>query len=134
MLSNSIEKVKRIIEANKSDLFVAFIIFLVGMIGFGLGRLSVVWPEKEPITIENVLEKQYISVESEAKNTYPSKTTAAIANTIQGQLVGSKSGTAYHFPWCSGAQRIKEENKIWFTSKEEAEKKGYRPAGNCPGL
>jgi hypothetical protein len=29
---------------------------------------------------------------------------------------------------------MKEENKIWFASKEEAKKKGYHPAGNCPGL
>lgn len=51
-----------------------------------------------------------------------------------GQLVGSKNGTKYHYPWCSGAERIKEENKIWFQSAEEAKRAGYTPAANCPGL
>jgi hypothetical protein len=53
---------------------------------------------------------------------------------IKGSFVASKSGKAYHLPWCSGAKRIKEENKIWFQTKEEAEKAGYHPAGNCEGL
>jgi methylphosphotriester-DNA--protein-cysteine methyltransferase len=48
--------------------------------------------------------------------------------------VASKSGKAYHLPWCSGAQRIKEANKIYFASKAEAEQAGYTPAANCPGI
>ncbi|TSC62722.1 MAG: hypothetical protein G01um101448_259 [Parcubacteria group bacterium Gr01-1014_48] len=56
-----------------------------------------------------------------------------VAN-LGGQYVASKKGTKYHFPWCGGAARISEENKIWFNSKEEAEKAGYTPAGNCKGL
>jgi len=51
-----------------------------------------------------------------------------------GQYVASKSGKSYHLPWCSGAKLIKEENKIWFSTKEEAQARGYTPAGNCPGL
>jgi len=50
------------------------------------------------------------------------------------QIVASKNGEVYHYVWCSGAKRIKEENKIYFKSKEEAEKAGLRPAKNCPGL
>lgn len=48
--------------------------------------------------------------------------------------VASKSGTKYHLPWCSGAKRIKEENKIWFATKEAAEAAGYTPAANCKGI
>lgn len=51
-----------------------------------------------------------------------------------GQYVASKTGKSYHLPWCSGAKLIKEENKIWFSTKEEAEARGYAPAGNCPGI
>jgi len=49
-------------------------------------------------------------------------------------FVASKKGKVYHFPWCPGAKAIKEDNKIYFSSREEAEKAGYRPAKNCPGL
>lgn len=48
--------------------------------------------------------------------------------------VASKNGARYHYPWCSGAQNIKEENKLWFATKEAAEAAGYTPAQNCDGL
>ena len=51
-----------------------------------------------------------------------------------GQYVASRNGTRYYFPWCGGAKNIKEENKVWFSTKEEAEAKGYTPAVNCKGL
>lgn len=49
-------------------------------------------------------------------------------------LVASKNGSKYHFPWCSGALRIREENKLVFGSREEALEAGYTPASNCKGL
>ena len=51
-----------------------------------------------------------------------------------GLYVGSINGKIYHLPWCSGAIRIREENKVWFVSKEEATQKGYSPAANCKGI
>lgn len=50
------------------------------------------------------------------------------------RYVASKNGTKYHLPTCPGAKRIKEENKIWFDSKTEAEQAGYEPAKNCQGI
>jgi len=51
-----------------------------------------------------------------------------------GGFVASKNGTKYYLPSCGGAGRMKEENKVWFTTKEDAEASGYTPASNCPGL
>ena len=51
-----------------------------------------------------------------------------------GAYVASKSGTKYYLPWCGTANRIKEENKVWFETKAEAEAAGYQPAANCKGL
>lgn len=51
-----------------------------------------------------------------------------------GEVVASKTGTKYYFPWCGTAKRIKEENKVWFASRAEAEAAGYEPAANCKGL
>ena len=67
-----------------------------------------------------------------AKSDKSSKTSPTPAG--EKLYVGSKNGEVYHFPWCSGAQRMKEANKIFFSSREEAEKAGYRPAANCEGL
>lgn len=51
-----------------------------------------------------------------------------------GQYVASKNGTKYYLPWCGSVKNIKEENKVWFATKADAEKAGYAPASNCKGL
>ncbi len=51
-----------------------------------------------------------------------------------GSLVASKNGTKFYLPSCSGAARIKEANKVWFSSRQDAEAAGYSAAANCPGL
>lgn len=51
-----------------------------------------------------------------------------------GEYVASKTGKSYHLPWCAGAKQIKEENKIYFNTKAEAEAAGYAPAKNCKGI
>lgn len=50
---------------------------------------------------------------------------------MSGNFVASINGKAYYPANCVAAQRIKEENRIWFNSREEAEADGYRPAQNC---
>jgi hypothetical protein len=42
-------------------------------------------------------------------------------------FVASKNSKIYHRPDCKYAKRIKEENKIWFRSDEEAAEAGYKP-------
>lgn len=105
------------------DIFLVVAIFLIALASFGIGRLSVLYEVKEPLRIEYP-EGQGAAV-----------TSAAVDITAEnGSYVASLSGSRYHLPWCSGAQNIKEENKIWFATKEEAEIAGYTPATNCPGI
>jgi len=136
MIPERLEKVKEWCAANKSDLFTAVLIFLVGLGSFGLGRLSVIWPEKEPITITGAEIDSGV-----APNGTADIATAAAGRAIKdhatsalGRYVASKSGAYYHLPWCAGALRIKDANKIWFQTKAEAESRGLKPAANCPGL
>ena len=51
-----------------------------------------------------------------------------------GEVVASKAGTKYYLPGCAGANRIAEENKVYFASPELARAQGYEPADNCTGL
>lgn len=45
--------------------------------------------------------------------------------------VGSVNSDKFHYPSCSQAKRIKEGNKITFSSREEAINAGYSPCGIC---
>lgn len=46
-------------------------------------------------------------------------------------FVASKNSNKYHLPICQFAQKIKAENKVCFSSVEEAQKRGYQPAKCC---
>ncbi len=59
---------------------------------------------------------------------------APAALPVGGEVVASKSGTKYYFPWCGTVKNIKEENKVWFATRADAEKAGYEPATNCKGM
>jgi len=110
-------------ECASEEVFLVALILLVGVGGFGIGRLSLIGENKAPVTIT-----QSAAIAGAAE------TSVSDTAHADGGFVASKSGTKYHLPWCAGASTIKEENKIWFASKEAAEAAGYAPAGNCKGL
>ncbi len=110
-------QIKHYVE-NRREVVLAIILILVAFSAFGLGRLSALETLRQPVQISQAQQADGQSV----------------ALTIGGRVVASRYGRKYHGPWCGGANRISEKNKIWFKSEEEARKVGYTPAGNCKGL
>jgi hypothetical protein len=49
----------------------------------------------------------------------------------EGNFVGSSTSKKYHLPDCRYALKIKEENKVYFQSAEEAKSQGYLPCKSC---
>lgn len=135
------------------DLFPALLLVTIGLVSFGLGRLSV---ETRPadtggslLSSVSVAGNDMSSASGPTSHDGDVKRTddggasihaasrageAPSASTAEKKYVGSKNSSKYHLPWCSGAARIVEENKVWFSSKEEAEQAGYAPAANCKGI
>ena len=113
---------------DRKDVYMALLIILTAVSSYILGTLSSIRGASVPVTIRNAgaIVTTTLPVSQEK--------TVATPSANAGLYVGSKSGTKYHLPTCSGAQRITESNKVWFTSKAEAEKAGYTPALNCPGI
>lgn len=120
MIADLYKKVKEWCVENQSDIAIASIIFFTGLSGFGLGRLSV---DVTPHTPLSVIE--------------PPKNQTELINTLNSsdkssaQVVASRNGTTYYYSWCTGVKRIKEENKIWFSTSKKAEQAGLKLAGNC---
>lgn len=50
------------------------------------------------------------------------------------KIVASKNGKRYYYANCGGINRIKQENRIYFNTKEEAEVKGLTLASGCKAL
>lgn len=116
--------IPEILNSRKTrDIALIGIIMLLGGLCFVLGRLSMTSDTHVPVAL----------CARSLDNTVPhSKQTN---ETVTGETyVASKNSDVYHFPWCSGAKRISDANRITFTSKKEAEQAGYRPAANCKGL
>jgi hypothetical protein len=129
------------------DYFIGVLVVVVAFLSFGLGRLSGLAVNREGVRICGVGEESPASLpKSEAPRAVITPVTAPTLKASAGEAplntdpvteegyVASKNGTKYHLPWCSGAQRIKEENKIWFKTKAEAQAAGYEPAANCKGI
>ncbi len=119
-----------------TEVQLAILIIVVSLASFTLGRLSMVenTPQSQGITqVSNVnmaAPAPLVVVEKVEEKTETLQPTQNEAK----NYVGSKNGTKYHLPWCGSAKQIKEENKVWFSSKEEAEAQGYTPASNCKGI
>lgn len=52
-------------------------------------------------------------------------------STSQGVIIGNKNSKIYHLPGCSSYNSVSEKNQVRFESAAEAEKAGFRLAGNC---
>lgn len=133
-----IEKLKSFLQ--NDQLFYGFLLLLVGISSFGLGRLT------DDNSIQNrtvsapVAKKEAINskIAVEANQDKPKtnaqEATVIKAKLVSGTVVASKSGTKYHLPDCPGAKQIKPANLISFESEAEAKAAGYSKASNCPGL
>lgn len=116
------------------DLFLGLIIILVAFGSFGLGRLSKIEGSKVPIRVVNAPEIGSETLSGKVGGNTQGASVARSTKTNKGDLVASKNGTRYYYPWCSGVSRISPANMIYFSSKAEAEAQGYTASATCKGL
>jgi len=122
-------------------IMLVFIVILTGTAGFGLGRYSVFEMVREPVTIKRssiFTEMATLGFAIDGSIVGGDEKDSGFGGegqvVGQNEVVGSKNGTKYHYPWCPGAQRINPENLVTFTSIAAARSGGYTPAANCDGL
>ncbi|MDP3697062.1 MAG: hypothetical protein Q8R55_03445 [Candidatus Taylorbacteria bacterium] len=105
------------IKARQSEVVLGLAVVLIAVIAFESGRISVIGRHDEPLEIKHVTAN---ITDTESAN-----------QKLDLRVVASKNSTLYHFLWCSGAKRIKEENKIIFSNEQEAQNRGHKLASNC---
>jgi len=128
-----ISKIKELIKRGffflgERDIFIVIFFIVSVIISFNLGRIS----EKEErtrITYERSLSPQ--KTLTEIKKDTPATTKGVSQADFEKNIWGSRSGTKFYYAWCSGASRIKEENRVYYTSKEEAMLSGRTIASGC---
>lgn len=101
-------------------------LIIIAIIGFILGRVSVTNENKNSIYIEY----------PPLVNQYTREVTTGLNEGIKPQnsvqpYVASVNGSKYYPLDCVGVARIKDENKIYFITVEEAQNAGYEASANC---
>ena len=122
------EKIKRFVESDKGkDILTVLIVVLVGLGSFELGRLSreaqssgvkIEYPEQAAKVLDAVETKQVVT----KLNQLPS---------VGKTFFASSRGQKYYSIGCTGGKTIKQENRIYFTTAEEAERAGYELSSTC---
>jgi len=109
---------------------------LVATISFEVGALKGADFGQKPMIIEKSAKADSVvpGVASQAQNTAPkapaSSTSVAIPPT-NCAFVASKNSTKFHLATCRYVKSIKPENRVCFSSQDEAQSKGYVPDKNC---
>ena len=124
------EKIKLFIQSEVGkDILVICIVILVGLGSFELGRLSkegsnsgikVNYPTRDTT--------QSASVISTIDNL---RRVTQNANSSGKNYFASNRGKKYYSLGCSAGKTIKDDNKIYFATKDEAEKAGYLLSSSC---
>ncbi len=55
----------------------------------------------------------------------------ASQNTVNHNFCGNKNSKVYHKSGCTSLSKTKEENKVYFSTKEEYINNGYKPCSRC---
>ena len=128
------KKIKGFYESEKGkDILVILIIVLLGLGAFYLGRLSKENPS-EGLKIEYPGQEAAISSFSNQNSpNYDQKANIGEKEVSQpqGGYFSSKIGKKYYPINCSAGKTIKRENRIYFSSPEEAERAGYALSSSC---
>lgn len=116
-ISDALRKIKARADDLLPEIALPLVVVCIGLTSFGLGRLSATEEARPPVTIGKAP-----GIEA-PRGMYPG-----------GEVVASRSGRAYYFPWCGGVSNISPAKLLWFKDEQAARQAGYAPAKNCKGL
>lgn len=120
-------------KRNSRMLVVGTSFVLTVVFSFELGYFQALSRSEAPLLIEKPVTEVHVTADSavsETENRVNSEKIVEVQKEKTGVnagcvFVGSKNSNKYHLPSCQWAKRIKPENRVCFSTKEEAEKRGY---------
>ena len=105
--------------------------------GDGYDNISDYYPVDESPSIEEIpVESQKADDDSESYY-YSDGYSSSGSNSYEsepvegGSYVASANSDKFHTPYCGSAERIKQANRIYFSSRDEALASGYAPCKKC---
>jgi len=114
-----LNKIKDRIRVDYTTLLLSVLITVIGLTSFGIGIL---FEKNKNINFNQ--KDDYLVI-----NDIPENNTQQTNN--NGMYVASKNGKMYYKNDCAAVKRIKDENKIWFRTEDEAIGFGYIKSKTC---
>jgi len=129
-------KVKEFLVKYEAKIVLVLLLILVAVISFEAGSLKGAAFSQKLLIIEKQANAGNTTsgTPSQAQNsTQEAKIdpTSTLAPSADCAYVGSKNSNKYHLPTCRYAKGIKAENRVCFSSQDEAKSKGYVADKNC---
>lgn len=122
-------KIKYFLESDTGkDILIVIIIILIGLGSFELGRLSKNTPSELKIEYFDPNMQEMNFLQSINKNSILNQN---IINPSLKKYFASSRGSKYYSISCSTGKTIKQENRIYFATKEAAENAGYELSSAC---
>lgn len=118
IINDFLDKIKSRFDIDNSVFVYSFVIILVGISSFGLGYLY------KGVSANDKSVKDITIEDKDIKNTNDNVI-------VEKNYVASKNGKMFYPSGCSSANRIKEENRVWFSTSEEAISSGYELSSTC---
>ena len=125
--------IKDLLEKGK-PFYILILGLVLASIFFALGRLSALEERHTPIKILSPDQNQTAALILGFSTTTPMSDIGGSRISNSGEVIGSKTGKKYYFPWCGTVKRLKPENQVHFASVDLARQAGYVAGGNCKGL
>jgi len=126
------EKIKSFIESEQGkDILIVIIVILVGLGSFELGRLS---KENDSggVKIEYPSQNNEVQNSNQEASAFSSIKVPTVNSDSTGKIFfASSRGSKYYTISCSAGKTIKQENRIYFTTGEEAQAAGYTLSSSC---
>ncbi len=115
-INDFFNKIKDKLSIDTYVIICLFIIIMVGVSAFALGRLSIGSNSNRASNIIIANRGGKVSDQSNSKNK---------------RYVASKKGKLFYINGCSKARKILKKNQIWFATSINAQKSGYKPSLSC---
>ncbi|MDQ5922471.1 MAG: Ada Zn binding protein [Patescibacteria group bacterium] len=139
-IANIMQKIKYFLESDKGkSLITVIIVVLVGIGSFGLGRLSksqenkgidILYRDINSFIPTNSPDKPNLSSNS-LNSVDTGKSPSKPENSSKKGFVASRIGSRYYPLDCPAGDKLKQENKIYFSTEKEAIEKGYTKSSSC---
>lgn len=132
------EKIKSFVDSSKGkDILTIMIVILVGIGSFELGRLSKENASSGGLNIRYEDQANLLANTARVGDIKPINEAIDQINISKspspktGNFFASKRGKKYYSISCSAGKTIKVDNRIYFDTREEAEKVGFELSSAC---